>query len=110
MSGPVRAIHTWMLLTRTSRGPTQTGGKSRERKSLLPSARGDGEARCALEAPVDVVAGLRGLLSFLLRPPVYPLGYKGAWIRSLHQRREGSCKRPQAVLSPLAEASSYLPT
>ena len=47
---------------------------------------------------------------FYCAPLLYPLGYEGAWIRSLHQRREGSCKRPQAVLSPLAEANSYLPT
>ena len=42
--------------------------------------------------------------------PVPRLGIKGGWLplRSLLSNDEGSCKRPKAVLSPLAEANFLL--
>ena len=51
MSGPVRAIHTLISHTRTSRPGQQTGGKSRERER-----RGDGGGDFGSNRPVAAAA------------------------------------------------------
>ena len=100
----------------STRRPTpvsaQRGQGHPEPTTLSPRARRAG-GRAGSRRRRRAARGSLGL-PLLLRGhfPCSQAGNKGGWLplRSLLSNDEGSCKRPKAVLSPLAEANFYLPT
>ena len=98
----------------STRRPTpvsaQRGQGHPDPTTLSPRARRAG-GRAGSRRRRRAARGSLGLL-FLLRGhlPCSQAGNKGGWLplRSLLSNDEGSCKRPKAVLSPLAEANSLL--